>query len=150
MGLRGDSEIVLDAKGRISIPAAYRDELSESCSGDLVVTKHPVDPCLVLHPLPVWEKIEDKLVAASSHDAASRRMVRNVIGRAVTVSMDKSNRILLPSGMREAANLNSTVWLIGIGNKFEIWSDTQWSGNYGAFTDEELNEIPDEIKDLVM
>lgn len=147
---RGVNPLSLDAKGRMAIPARYRDRLQESCGGQLVVTIDR-DRCLLLYPLPEWEEIERKLVRLPSLNKQARRLQRLLIGHATDCEMDGSGRILLPPPLRDYAALDKQAVLIGQGNKFEIWNEQTWNESRDAWLaeddDEEL-ELPEEFGSL--
>jgi MraZ protein len=123
---RGVSQLNLDAKGRMSFPSRYRDRLLSYCNGDLVVTVDP-DHCLLVYPLPDWEEIQQKLQRLPSFNPKTRGLQRLLIGHATDVPMDNSGRILLPPPLREFAQLDRKVVLIGQGNKFELWDEAAWN-----------------------
>ncbi len=123
---RGIHNLILDEKGRLTLPNRYRDVLHAHNVSQLIVTIDTVDPCLLLYPLPIWETIEAKLVALPSLDAATRRIQRLLIGHATDLSLDNSNRLLLPQPLREYATLEKNLILVGQGKKIEIWNDTVW------------------------
>src|ERR1700722_2957129 len=117
---RGINAINLDSKGRVTLPTRYREELSqkESPSGEkLIVTIDTDSPCLLLYPLVEWQKIEQKIQALPSFNKATRRIQRLLIGHATEVDVDNSGRVLLPPLLREYANLEKEIVLIGQGNK---------------------------------
>jgi len=122
---RGVNALTLDSKGRLAVPSRYRDQLAEQCGGRLVVTVDP-DHCLLLYPLPAWEEIERKLVKLPSFNAQARRLQRLLVGHATECELDAAGRILLPTLLREFAQMDKDVVLIGQGNKFEIWSAAAW------------------------
>lgn len=123
---RGVTQLSLDAKGRLAIPARYRGELASSCAGHLIVT---VDPsrCLLIYPQPAWEPIEQKLNNLSSFDSKTRNLQRLLVGNASDVEMDAAGRILLPTPLRIFARLSKNVVLAGQGSKFELWDEEQWN-----------------------
>jgi MraZ protein len=123
---RGISNINLDSKGRMAIPARYREHLEKKAKNQLVLTIDTEQRCLLLYPLPVWETIEEKVSALPSFDPAARRIQRLLIGHATEVEVDSSGRILLPPVLREYAGLDKRVMLVGQGKKFEIWGQTEW------------------------
>ena len=92
---RGITQLSLDAKGRLAIPARYRGELMSSCTGHLIVTVDP-SKCLLIYPQPAWEPIEQKLNNLSSFDSKTRNLQRLLVGNASDVEMDAAGRILLP------------------------------------------------------
>lgn len=129
---RGITALNLDMKGRMAMPAKYRERLEENSNGNLVMTIDPTnsseEPCLLLYPLPEWEKIQAKIEALSSFDRASRRVQRLLIGHAEDVQMDKSGRILIPMELRTYASIDKKIILIGQGKKFELWDEGKWNG----------------------
>lgn len=152
---RGINQINLDAKGRMALPAKYRERLVESCSGNLVVTIDPTnsakEPCLLLYPLPEWESIQSKINELSSFNPASRKVQRLLVGHAEDLVMDTSGRILLPAMLREFSHLDKRIVLIGQGKKFEIWDEATWTASRQMWLDEAVNEIeslPSELDSL--
>jgi len=133
---RGVNSITLDAKGRMAMPTRYRDRLTSHCDGQLVVTVDR-DHCLLLYPLPEWEILERKLVKLPSLNKQARRLQRLLIGHATEMELDGNGRILLPPPLREFAELDKRIVLIGQGNKFEIWDEAQWAER----RDQWLNEV---------
>lgn len=123
---RGVNTLNLDAKGRLAIPTRYRERLKDVCNGKLIITVD-TDRCLLLYPLPHWEEIERKLVALPNLDKRARNLQRILIGHATECDMDGHARILLPPPLREYAELDKRVVMIGQGNKFEIWNEQTWN-----------------------
>lgn len=139
---RGINIINLDEKGRIAMPVRYRSKLQESVSGQLVVTIDTEEPCLLLYPLNEWELIEQKIAALPSFHKATRRIQRLLIGHATEVALDNSGRILLPQLLREFAQLDKQLMLIGQGKKFEIWSESHWESKRNGWLDDEGSDEP--------
>jgi MraZ protein len=142
---RGINSITLDAKGRMAMPARYRDLLDSS----MVVTIDTEETCLLLYPMMEWQRIEASLQKLPSFNAAARRIQRLLIGHATDVDLDSQGRILLPQELRNYAQLQKQAVLIGQGNKFEIWNDETWQQKRDAWLLEESNhhdELPDEMK----
>jgi MraZ protein len=146
---RGVNALNLDSKGRLAIPTRYRDELVRVANGRMVITVDR-DQCLLLYPLPEWEEIERKLVKLPSFNAPARRLQRLLIGHATEVELDGNGRILLPPPLREFAGLDKTVVMIGQGNKFEIWDETQWNTRRAEWLSagDGDGELPDELGSL--
>lgn len=118
------------------MPTRYRDRLVSHCDGQLVVTVDR-DHCLLLYPLPEWEVLERKLVKLPSLNKQARRLQRLLIGHATEMELDGNGRILLPPPLREFAELDKRIVMIGQGNKFEIWNEAQWADR----RDQWLNEV---------
>ncbi len=121
---RGVTALVLDAKGRLAIPARHRDALAGP-SGQLVLTADP-SRCLLLYPRASWEPIQAQLMALSSFDARIRGLQRLLVGHADDVEVDAAGRILVPPELRRYANLDKRVVLVGQGRKLELWDEAQW------------------------
>lgn len=150
MIFRGINNLALDAKGRMAMPARYRERLMETCGGRLVVTVDK-DRCLLVYPLPEWEIIEEQLIALPSLNKQARLLQRLLIGHATEVELDSQGRILLPTMLREYAAMEKKLILIGQGKKFEIWDDQVWSEKQQAWLDEvneEDGDMPSSLENL--
>lgn len=123
---RGASSVNIDNKGRIAIPTRYREELTDENEGQLICTIDLQQPCLLLYPLAQWEVIERKLSTLSSLDPKERRVKRLLLGHASECQLDSAGRVLIAPTLRNYANLDKTVMLVGQLNKFEIWSEAAW------------------------
>ena len=121
---RGLSAGQIDSKGRITIPANYRTLMVEEASGSLVVTIDTEQRCLLLYPFPQWQVIEEKLEALPSFQPAARRIQRLLLGHATELELDRQGRILLPNLLRDYADLDKSVILVGQGKKIEIWNES--------------------------
>ncbi len=86
-----------------------------------------------------WEKVEEKLVALPSFDPAHQKLKRFLLGYASDVDMDGNGRILLPSPLREFSMMTKEIYLVGQGNKFEIWSESLWHARRSEWFKEELD-----------
>ena len=122
---RGISHLNLDVKGRLAVPARHRDALLERCAGHLVITVD-ADRCLLVYPLPDWELIQERLEGLSNLDPRVRELQRSLIGFAVDVDMDGAGRVLISPALREYAQLDKAVVLVGQGKKFELWNKDHW------------------------
>ncbi|PTQ82790.1 MraZ protein [Nitrosospira multiformis] len=123
---RGGTPVSLDNKGRLVVPARYRETLISLCAGHLIVTADP-SKCLLIYPQPVWEPIEQKLNSLSSFNPQTRSLQRLLVGNACDVEMDGAGRILVPPSLRAFAGLNKEVVLVGQGAKFELWDSEKWN-----------------------
>jgi len=124
---RGVSVLNLDVKGRLAIPARYRERLQLCCDSHLVVTVDR-DRCLLIYPEPTWIDIERMLDQLPSFNEDARKLQRLYIGHAQEVDMDGQGRVLLPPGLRRFASLDKRVALVGQGKKFELWDEETWNG----------------------
>jgi MraZ protein len=123
---RGGTPVSLDNKGRLAVPARYRETLISLCAGHLIVTADP-SKCLLIYPQPVWEPIEQKLNSLSSFNPQTRSLQRLLVGNACDVEMDGAGRILVPPSLRAFAGLSKEVVLVGQGAKFELWDSEKWN-----------------------
>ena len=123
---RGVTQLRLDAKGRLAIPARYRSELISFCGGRLIITADP-SRCLLIYPQPAWEPIEQKLNNLSSFDPRTRSLQRLLVGNANDAEIDTVGRILISPPLRQFAGLSKEVILVGQGAKFELWNKEQWN-----------------------
>jgi MraZ protein len=148
---RGINAVNLDAKGRLAVPARYRLSLETMARGHLVVTIDTEDPCLLLYPLPVWEEIERRVQALPALNAAVRRVQRLLIGHATEVEIDGNGRILLPSLLRDYAQLDKKVMLIGLANKFELWSESIWQESRDRWlATQDEGVLPPELMSIIL
>jgi MraZ protein len=121
---RGVAELVLDAKGRLAIPARHRDGLTAGGEGRVIVTADR--SCLLVYPLSEFEPIEAQLMALSSFDDRIRSLQRLIVGHADEVELDAAGRILVPPALRRYAGLDRHVVLVGQGRKLELWDEQRW------------------------
>lgn len=144
---RGLSSAQIDSKGRITVPANYRTLMVEEASGSLVVTIDTESRCLLLYPFPAWQVIEEKLESLPSFQPAARRIQRLLLGHATELELDRQGRILLPTPLRDYAELDKTVMLVGQGKKIEIWSESLWEDARVTWLAESMgeNHVPMEL-----
>jgi MraZ protein len=124
---RGVSFLNLDAKGRLAIPARYRERLQSCCDSHLIITVDR-DRCLLVYPEPTWIEIERRLDQLPSFDERARKLQRLYIGHAQEVDMDGQGRVLLPPALRRFASLDKRVAVVGQGKKIELWDEDTWNG----------------------
>ncbi len=123
---RGVQHINMDAKGRLAMPARQREPLLNECGGQIVVTIDTQSACLVVYPLPEWERIEKQLQSLPDLKPAVKRFKRLILGYATDLELDGSGRMLLSAPLREHAQLSKKLVLVGQGNKLELWSEALW------------------------
>jgi MraZ protein len=123
---RGVQHINMDAKGRLAMPARQREPLLALCQGQIVVTIDTQSKCLVIYPLPEWERIEKDIQGLPALNPAVKRFQRLMLGYASDLELDGNGRMLLPQSLREYAQLEKKLVLVGQGNKLEIWSEALW------------------------
>ena len=122
---QGATELSLDSKGRLAVPASHRESLQVQAEGRLVVTAHP-HRCLLLYPRPAWEPIRSRIMSYSSLDRQTSMVQRLLVGFAKDVEIDAAGRVLIAPELRKFAGLEKQVMMIGQGSHFEIWSAEAW------------------------
>ncbi|HET8897348.1 MAG TPA: division/cell wall cluster transcriptional repressor MraZ [Rhodanobacteraceae bacterium] len=121
---QGETAISVDDKGRLAIPTAYRDLVARVCGNRLVATYNPFESgCLWLFPQAEWERVRDEVNALPSVKAVHRNLQMKLVGAATPLEPDGSGRVLLPASQRTAAGIEKRAVLLGMGNKFELWSE---------------------------
>jgi MraZ protein len=116
----------VDPKGRIIIPAPFREIITSNYSAKLCVANAPFDKCLYIYPMEEWNKLQDQVRTKPKSDEAIRFFLRRVIASAIEVDMDKQGRILVPAALREDANINSNVVMAGQIERIELWDRSEW------------------------
>ena len=139
----GEYAYSLDSKGRVNIPAKFRQSLSTDSQNTFVITRG-LDPCIWVYPLEQWKEIENNLRNLSSVKNIHRTFVRDTARYASPSTYDKQGRITLTPSLTEYAGLEKDVLIIGMINKIEIWNP-----NTLKIVDQQNLEIePDAYDDL--
>jgi len=123
---RGTTAINLDAKGRLTMPTVYRELVRLQGEGKMVCTIDIKRPCLMLYPINQWQPIEQKLMVLSDFEPQEAAIKSLILGNANDCEMDKNGRVLLPASLRQHADFNKKLMLVGKVNKFELWGEEQW------------------------
>lgn len=134
----GENPSTIDGKGRVCIPARYREILSQLSSAEcFVLTKAaPVDMgdgCfgrgLSAYTFAAWQEIKNKLLKNEGGFTSSQlnAIKRQLINPAEQCSIDKLGRILIPTSLRSHASLERDIWFVGMGQRFDIWSKETYS-----------------------
>ena len=122
---RGRYEHTIDAKGRTSLPARYRDVLGSLGEKRIILTS-ALDPCLVAYTAPEWHAFEERLAKMPQFDRAVQKLKRIYVSGAVECDVDESGRILVPPTLREHAALTKDVVWAGSGKYAELWDKNTW------------------------
>ncbi len=130
----------IDAKGRLIIPAKFREQLGEQ----FVVTKG-VDGCLYVYSNEEWANIEEKFRSVNHTTSDARKFMRFFFAGAATCEIDKQGRILIPSVLREFAGLEKDVTFVGVLTKIEIWDTKRYES---ASTFDDMDEIVEHMAQL--
>lgn len=120
MGTYGHS---IDAKGRVIVPAKFREVL-----GDSFVVTLGLDGCLFVYPEEEWEDFVKQLKELPGSKEA-RKLQRYFMAGAAPCDVDKQGRVLIPSNLREKVGLDKEVVFVGVMSKIEIWSKERWEDN---------------------
>ncbi|HEY8447815.1 MAG TPA: division/cell wall cluster transcriptional repressor MraZ [Thermomicrobiales bacterium] len=133
----------LDAKGRLAIPARFREALTEG-----VVLTRGIDRCLALYPMSTWIPLAEKVNALPITDPDARAFRRMVFAEAVNLELDGQGRILVPPELRQYAGLEREVYVVGVHSSIEIWSPARWEEQQAAI-DEGGVEIAQRLATLI-
>lgn len=133
----------IDAKGRVAIPARFRDALG----GEAVVTRG-IDRCLSLYPLAAWAELAEKVSSLSITDPDARAFRRMFFAEAANVELDKQGRILIPPELRRYANLDGDAVIVGMHTYAEIWSPGSWD-TQSDMMDQEGSSIAQRLATLI-
>jgi len=117
----------VDPKGRIIIPAPFREIISANYSPKLYIVNAAFDRCLHLYPLEEWGRLEEKVRAMPKMDEAVKFFMRRVIASAVEAEMDKQGRVLIPVAQREDSGINGEIVIVGQIEKIELWDRKEWN-----------------------
>jgi len=142
---RGRHEHTIDPKGRVSIPAKFREVLGKKYDDRLVITNF--DRCLVAYPYEEWIHLEEKASSLSMVKKEARSFLRFFYSSAIECTLDKQGRILIPQTLREYADLNKDVVLVGQLRKIEIWSKKRWNEEI-VKAHEDFDQISDVLSEL--
>lgn len=138
----GEYQHSLDAKGRLIIPAKFRDELGEGA-----ILTRGLDNCLFLFPQEEWSILESKLKTLPLTKGDARQFVRFLFSGATECELDKQGRIILPNNLREFASIDKDAVVIGVSSRVEIWSKEKWD-SYVQDAEDSFEDIAENIVDL--
>ena len=151
----GFTTISVDSKGRLAIPAKYRDQLISQNEVNIVVTRDPQYPALKIYPGSIWNTISRELQLLQGLDPIVRNLQWTILGNANVCSFDPKSRmlVLLSSELREYAEISKSakVSIIGMGNKFEVWNEKNWEMRQtgGSLSTEILEVVlPESLKTI--
>ena len=117
----GEYHYSLDSKGRVNIPAKFRQSLSKDNKNTFIATRGQ-DPCIWIYPLTEWKKIELELRNLSSVSGIHRTFVRQIARSATPSTCDKQGRIMINPSLISYAGIEKEALIIGMINKIEIWN----------------------------
>ncbi|SNX52797.1 division/cell wall cluster transcriptional repressor MraZ [Thermoanaerobacterium sp. RBIITD] len=140
--LMGQYDHTIDAKGRVIIPAKFREEL-----GDKFVLTRGLDNCLFVYSLAEWSNIEMKLKSLPLNRKDARAFTRFFLAGATECEIDKQGRVLIPTNLREYAKIDKEVVIIGVSSRVEIWSKEVWN-DYSNNVDISFEDVAEHLDDL--
>jgi MraZ protein len=140
---QGESALTLDGKGRVSVPARFRDALAALCQGQMTLSKSP-SRCLLLFPRPAWIEFRAKLLALPMEADNFRRLY---LGSAMDVDIDSGSRVLLSPELRAWARLEKDLMLVGMGGRMEIWDRDRYLADQEATL---AQPMPEALRNLVL
>lgn len=134
----------IDAKGRIIVPAKFRDELGNS----LIVTRG-LDGCLTIYTIAQWQNIYEQLRKLPNTKKESRMYVHMVTSKAAECEVDLQGRILLPTPLIEEAKINKECVVVGVADHVEIWAKDRWDAYYSKAS-ESFEEVAEQLTDFIL
>lgn len=138
----GEFQHNIDAKGRMIVPAKFRDEL-----GSRFVVTRGLDQCLFIYPMPEWEEVEKKLKQLPLTKKDARSFTRFFFSGAVECEIDKQGRINIPQPLRNYAGLEKECVVIGVSSRVELWAKDTWD-TYFNESEESFAEIAENLMDF--
>lgn len=136
----GEYNHTIDAKGRLIIPAKFRELL-----GTEFILTRGLDGCLFIYPVDEWKAFEQKLRALPLTNKNARTFSRFFVAGAAMCELDRQGRVLVPQTLREFAGLEKDVVLTGNLDRIEVWSKDKWSENCDY---DDMNEIAESMQDM--
>ena len=134
----------MDDKGRVSLPARFRELLSGAGDCRLVLTTNldTEGDCLVAYPIQVWQEFEERVAAMPQMNRSVIMLKRLHFAGATEVAADRQGRILVPQVLRDSAGLSGQVLFAGLGDKIEIWDREAWQLQHSRAKEslEQINE----------
>ena len=133
----------LDAKGRIIIPAKFRDELN----GTFILTRG-LDGCLTIYSTEKWEKIFEEINKLPETKKATRQYIRMLTANACECTLDNQGRILIPANLSGSVNITKECVVVGVNSHVEIWDKATWNA-YMDDASENFEDIAESLSDLI-
>ena len=133
----------IDRKGRLIMPAKFREEL-----GEHVVVTRGLDGCLYVYTTEQWMEVYEKLSTLPSTNKNARWYQRMVLSKAAECEMDGQGRILIPSSLTSLAELKKECLIIGMANHLEVWSKERWE-NVEQEQMDQFEEVAEQLSDIM-
>jgi len=146
---RGQFVHTIDAKGRVSLPARFRDSIVAGGDARLVLTPAPFDPCLHLYPLADWAELEKKIDNLSRFEPDIVRFRRMYVSAALECELDAGGRVLVSPDYRARAHLGKEVLVAGMGRVIELWSKDLWDRATAPLPPEDQERFMRRVEELI-
>ncbi len=146
---RGQFVHTIDAKGRVSLPARFRESIVANGDARLVLTPAPFDPCLHLYPLADWAELEKKIDSLSRFEPDIVRFRRMYVSAALECELDGGGRVLVSPDCRARAHLGKEVLVAGMGRVIELWSKDLWDRATAPLPQEEQERFMRRVEELI-
>lgn len=138
----GEHQHTIDTKGRVVVPAQFRDELGEK----MIVTRW-LDGCLAIYTLDQWQKVYENLKKLPSTKREARMYTHMIMSKAAECETDAQGRIRIPQHLTKAAKLEKHCVLVGVSDHVEIWDRDRWE-EYYALASENFEEIAETLTEF--
>lgn len=132
----------LDSKGRLIIPAKFRDQI-----GDEIIFTRGMEGCIFGYPQAEWQKIEAKLAKLPLTQRSARKFTRLFYSGAMETEFDKQGRVNLTATLKEHADLIKKCVIVGVSNRIEIWSEDRWQ-KFADEADDNYDDIAEDLDDI--
>ena len=144
---QGETAITIDDKGRMAVPTAHRDVVARECGNQLVLTYNPFESgSLYIYPQAIWERVRDQVNKLPKAKKVNRNLQLKLVGAATFVELDGNGRITVPASHRAAVGIEKKAVLLGMGDKFELWSEQAHHAQIRQTVSDD--DLSDELLDL--
>lgn len=141
----GEYRHTIDTKNRLAIPASLRESINEEVEGKGFYITRGLDTCLFMYTPKEWQGVVSKIEQSSFTNKKARQFQRLFFSKAQHIGVtDPHGRILIPQYLKEIANIQKNVVIVGVNNRIEIWDEKNWS-DFESETNEEYEEIAEDL-----
>jgi MraZ protein len=144
IGFLGEYEATVDAKGRFLLPAAIRKRLPESAPNEFVINRG-FEKCLTLYPAATWQPIMEGISKLNDFDPKVREFRRYFFNGATELELDTAGRLLIPPNLKEHANIDKDIVLVGSMQKIEIWDKAKYKEFFESMTPQAFSQLAKDV-----
>lgn len=144
IGLLGEFEATLDAKGRFLLPAGLKKQLPVEETKTYVINRG-FEKCLALYPMSTWRPLSEKIGGLNEFDPKQREFRRAFLNGATYVEPDTAGRILLPPSLKLYAGLEKDIVLMATGDKIEIWDSNKYKQFFDSISSDALSDLGNQV-----